>query len=231
MKNLCFCIQVPKQCCWLGQLLLCPNTTPHLEGKYITSTIYDHSTCKVSKCHQLSSFMIFMYLSRLGSKKILTCITQYQGHLPRVFLFKPPPQRKKGAGVSMGTKILVRPRDAEPTERSFVIGLVEDPEINGIDPPPRRQSSTDPLIPFFRSSETERRFFGGGQIQENLRTPMMRFFEMGIFLLLGDHVLVLSTWCCWSFSPVRWRSRPGHFTRSAGAITVLATAPEKRNFA
>lgn len=74
-----------------------------------------------------------MHLSRLGSKKILTCITQYQGHLPRVFLFKPP--KKKGAGVSMGKKNLVRPRDAEPTERSFVIGLVEDPEINGIDPP------------------------------------------------------------------------------------------------
>ena len=234
MKNLCFRFPVPKQCCQLGQLLLCPNTTPHLEGKYRTSTIYDHSTCQVSTCHQLSSFMIFMYLSRLGSKQILTCITQYPGHLPRVFIFKtPPPKKKKGAGVSMGTKILVRPRDAEPTERSFVIGLVEDPEINGFDPPPRRQSSTDPLIPFFRSSETERRFLGGGQIQANLRTPMMmRFFWDGDFSPpWGPRVGVVNVVLLVLFSPVRWRSRPGHFTRSAGAITVLATAPEKRNFA
>ena len=133
-----------------------------------------------------------MYLSRLGSKKILTCITQYQGHLPRVFLFKPPPQRKKGAGVSMGTKILVRPRDAEPTERSFVIGLVEDPEINGIDPPPRRQSSTDPLIPFFRSSETERRFFwGGGRFKKIYEPPWWDFLRWGFFSSLGT-----TCWCC-----------------------------------
>ena len=143
---------MPKQCCQLGQLLLCPNTTPHLEGKYITSTSYDHRTCKVSKWHQLSSFMIFMYLSRLGSKKILTCITQYPGHLPLSFPFQTPPKKKRHGGFH-GRKNLVRPRDAEPTERSFVIGLVEDPEINGIDPPkaPKQHRSVDPFFPKLRN--------------------------------------------------------------------------------
>ena len=233
MKNLCFRFPVPKQCCQLGQLLLCPNTTPHLEGKYRTSTIYDHSTCQVSTCHQLSSFMIFMYLSRLGSKQILTCITQYPGHLPRVFIFKTPPPKKKRRGGFHGNK---NPRSTKGRRANWKVFRYWsgrgswDQRIWSPPEAPKQHRSVDPFFPKLRNWEA---FFGrGGRFKQIYEPPWWwDFLRWGFFSSLGT-----TCWCCQRgvvgpFFPVRWRSRPGHFTRSAGAITVLATAPEKRNFA
>ena len=57
-------------------------------------------------------------------------IFEYRGHLPRVFVFK---HVFMAPFLSRGPKKIV-PRDAEPAERPFVVGLVEDPEAE-IHPP------------------------------------------------------------------------------------------------
>ena len=92
----------------------------------------------------------------------------------------------------MGKKILVRPRDAEPTERSFVIGLVEDPEINGIDPPPKapkQHRSVDPFFPKLRNWEA---FFLGGADSRKFTNPHDEIFWDGdFFSSLGT-----TCWCC-----------------------------------
>ena len=69
-------------------------------------------------------------------------IFEYRGHLPRVFVFK----HVFMAPFFQGTKKKV-PRDAEPAERPFVVGLVEDPKI---DPSTTRHKST--RVDLLRSS-------------------------------------------------------------------------------